>query len=107
MGGGRRGRRRRLTALCPLRAGARAGARTRRASHTTLRHGAQAAAEALAGRGVEAAKAAAAVTSMNDIDYGALSVSALDRCAPCMDAQDEELRRRPAPPARMQAADPA
>ena len=106
---------------------------------TVLRHVQEAAAGPLGDRGVEAAKAAAAITVMNDIYYGAvaglkthayatlpsglrmevmahpgadrdsfdlwcLSVSALDRCASAMDAQDEELRRRGAPPARMQAA---
>ena len=106
---------------------------------TLLRRVAEAAAEPLGERGTEAAKAAAALTSMNDIYYGALgglkngeyatlpaglsmerlahpgadseafdlwclAVSALDRCGPCMDAQEQELRRRGAPPARMQAA---
>ena len=105
---------------------------------TVLRHVSEAAAEPLGERGVEAAKAAAAVTLMNDIYYGAmgalknpeyatlpsglqmdalahpgadrntfelwcLAVSALDRCGPCMDAQDVELRRRGTPPAHMQA----
>ena len=106
---------------------------------TVLRHVREAAAGPLGERGVEAAKAAAAVTTMNDTYYGAVAglknpeyatlpsglrmevlarpgadrdafdlwcfcVSALDRCASAMDAQDQELRRRGAPPTRMQAA---
>ena len=106
---------------------------------TTLREVLDGAREVLGERGVQAAKAAAAVTAMNNIYYGALgglknseyanmpsrlrmeglahpgadpvvfelwclSVSALNGCGPCMDAQDEELRRRATPPSRIQTA---
>lgn len=106
---------------------------------TTLRELLDGASEVLGARGIEAAKAAAAVTAMNNIYYGALggltngeyanmrsrlrmdglahpgadkpvfelwclSVSALNSCGPCMDAQDEELRRRAVSPVRIQTA---
>ena len=106
---------------------------------TTLRELLDAASEPLGERGTAAAKAAAAVTAMSNIYYGALgtlkngeyanmpsrlrmdglahpdadksvfelwclAVSALNGCGACLDAQDEELRRRAVTPARIQTA---